>query len=96
MIDGGFNDRLDLNDWAKWSYVSASTPLLTTYYQRPITSNCPLVNTNLSLTLLMIDGGFKDRLGLNDWAKWSDATASTPRRAIVHLVGTSAKKVGRG
>ena len=42
----------------------------------------------------MLDGGFKDRLGLNDWAKWSDATAAKPRRAIVHLVGTSAKKVG--
>ena len=47
------------------------------------------------LLILMADGGFKDRLGLNDWAKWSDATATKPRRAIVHLVGTSAKKVGR-
>ena len=41
---------------------------------------------------MIADGGVKDRLGLSDWAKWSDASVSKPRRAIVHVVGTSAKK----
>lgn len=33
---------------------------------------------------LYADGGVKDRLGLADWARWSDT-----KTAIVHLVGSS-------
>jgi hypothetical protein len=32
------------------------------------------------------------RLGLAHWAAWAGASASAPRRAVVHLVGTSSKK----
>ena len=32
------------------------------------------------------------RLGLSHWATWAGASAAAPRRAIVHLVGTSSKK----
>jgi hypothetical protein len=34
----------------------------------------------------------RDRLGLAHWAAWAGASASAPRRAVVHLVGTSSKK----
>jgi predicted acylesterase/phospholipase RssA len=35
----------------------------------------------------MADGGFKDRLGVSSWAKWSGSTDKNPRKAIINLVG---------
>jgi hypothetical protein len=41
--------------------------------------------------IMLADGGFKDRMGLRDWAIWASASADSPRKAIVHNVGTSSR-----